>query len=320
MLIPCFNEVVAISKVVRDFQRSLPGASIYVFDNNSTDGTVEEARSAGALVRRETQQGKGNVVRRMFADVEAEVYLLVDGDDTYDASSASLMIGRLTDEQLDMVTAVRRDVARQAYRPGHRAGNRMLTSLVRWMFTCSSDGAAPRDLLSGYRAFSRRFVKSFPAVTRGFEIETELTVHALEMRMPVAEVETLYRERPAGSQSKLSTVRDGFRVLGLIGQLVREERPLQFFTGASIAFAVMALVLVWPLFVTFRETGLVPRLPTAVLVMGLGILSCLSFACGLILETVTHGRRELKRMRYLELSAPSRAAAFSYPASRGAKA
>jgi glycosyltransferase involved in cell wall biosynthesis len=318
VLIPCFNEAVAIGSVVREFRAALPGAQIYVFDNNSTDRTAEAARDAGANVRWERLQGKGNVVRRMFADIEAEVYVLVDGDGTYEAAAAPLMVARLLDEQLDMITGIRRESVREAYRPGHRTGNWLLTNLVLWMFDGRGTPDGARDLLSGYRVFSRRFVKSFPSLARGFEIETELTVHALEMRMPVAGVETAYRERPAGSASKLATFRDGFKVVGLIGQLVREERPLRFFSAASVFFAVTSLILVWPVFLTFRETGLVPRLPTAVLAMGLGILSCLSFACGLILETVTHGRRELKRLRYLELAAPSRNAAVTIQMSRGA--
>jgi glycosyltransferase involved in cell wall biosynthesis len=300
VLIPCYNEEAAIGRVVADFRAALPDATIYVYDNNSRDRTAAVAADAGAVVRGEPLQGKGNVVRRMFADIEADVYVLVDGDDTYHAPSAPALIDKLVGEQLDMVNAARVSTGQAAYRPGHRFGNRLLTSLVTFVF-----GKGTNDMLSGYRVFSRRFVKSFPALAGGFEIETELTVHALELRMPFGEVGTPYKERPEGSVSKLSTVRDGFRILFMIGKLVKEERPLESFSIAAAVFAIASVALAVPVIVTFYETGLVPRLPTAVLAAALMILAFLALACGLILETVTRGRRELKRLAYLLHAAPS---------------
>jgi glycosyltransferase involved in cell wall biosynthesis len=297
--VPCYNEAAAIGRVVTDFRAALPDARIFVYDNNSTDDTFREAQAAGAIVRREPLQGKGNVVRRMFADIEADVYVMVDGDDTYHAASAPLLVRKLIGEQLDMVNAARQSTAAAAYRPGHRFGNVMLTALVNFVF-----GKRTSDMLSGYRVFSRRFVKTFPALSRGFEIETELTVHALELGMPLAETAAPYKERGASSVSKLSTFKDGFRILWLIGKLVKEERPLQSFGIAAIVLAATAVALAWPVFATYMQTGLVPRLPTAVLSTGLMILGFLSLAIGLVLETVTRGRREMKRLRYLELPAP----------------
>jgi glycosyltransferase involved in cell wall biosynthesis len=299
VLVPCYNEEAAVGAVVANFKRALPTATIYVYDNGSRDRTAEVAAAAGAVVRRESLQGKGNVVRRMFADIEADIYVMVDGDDTYDAASAPKLIRELIDEQLDMVNGARVSTAEAAYRPGHRFGNLLLTGLVTMVF-----GKRTSDMLSGYRVFSRRFVKTFPALSRGFEIETELTVHALELRMPIADVPTPYKQRPPGSASKLSTFKDGFRILWMIGKLVKEERPMQFFAIAALALAVVSVMLAWPVFVTFMHTGLVPRLPTAVLSTGLMVLAFLSFASGLVLETVTRGRREMKRLRYLELPAP----------------
>ena len=299
MLIPCYNEEASIATVVRDFRAALPDATVYVYDNNSRDQTVELARAAGAVVRREPLQGKGNVVRRMFADVEADVYVLVDGDATYHAPSAPALVGKLVAEHLDMVNATRVTDIAAAYRPGHRFGNMLLTGLVGHIF-----GNRVADMLSGYRVFSRRFAKSFPALSGGFEIETELTVHALELRMPMGELKTPYKDRPPGSASKLRTFHDGFRILKLILVLVKEERPLQFFSLLSAMLALVSLGFAWPVIVTFMETGLVPRLPTAVLSMGLMLLGFLSLTCGLILETVTRGRREIKRMQYLAIPAP----------------
>jgi glycosyltransferase involved in cell wall biosynthesis len=301
VLVPCMNEEVAIARVVAGFRAALPDADVYVYDNNSTDGTVEAARVAGATVRREPLQGKGNVVRRMFSDVEADVYVLVDGDDTYDAASSPAMIAKLVDEQLDMVNGSREEQNHAAYRPGHRFGNALLTGMVAVIFGNRFD-----DLLSGYRIFSRRYVKSFPALSTGFEIETELTVHALELRMPVAEVGTPYKDRPAGSASKLKTYRDGVRILKTIVNLMKGERPLLFFSMAFAALAALSTALAYPVFDTYRQTGLVPRFPTAILSTGIMLLAFLCLFAGLILDTVTHGRRELKRLRYLEIPAPRR--------------
>ena len=294
VLVPCYNEEVTIRTVVAECRRVLPEATIYVYDNNSTDRTSEMARAAGAVVRSEVLQGKGNVVRRMFADIEAEVYLLVDGDATYDAASAPAMIRRLVDDRLDMVNGARVTEVRAAYRPGHRFGNRLLTGLVAWTF-----GNGLTDMLSGYRVFSRRYVKSFPSLAVGFEIETELTIHALHLRMPIAEIATPYRERPSGSTSKLSTYRDGLRILWKILVFIKEERPMAFFSLIGLGFCLLAVVLMVPILREFLATGLVPRLPTAVLSMGLMTIGFISFACGLILDTVSRGRSEMKRMRYL---------------------
>jgi glycosyltransferase involved in cell wall biosynthesis len=301
VLIPCYNEEATVAKVVGDFRTALPLATVYVYDNASNDMTSSVARAAGAVVVHEPQRGKGNVVRRMFADVDADIYLLVDGDDTYDASAAPLLIDRLLNDQLDMVNGARVSDQQTAYRPGHRFGNALFTYLVSGIF-----GRRFKDILSGYRILSRRFVKSFPALASGFEIETELTVHALELRMPVAEVETIYSERPEGSESKLSTFRDGFRILTTIIQLMKEERPLPFFTGIFAFMTVVSTALAYPLLITFLDTGLVPRFPTAILASAMMILAFLSLACGVILDTVSHGRREMKRLRYLEFQAPPR--------------
>ncbi|MGO8952331.1 MAG: glycosyltransferase family 2 protein [Rhodomicrobium sp.] len=295
VLIPCYNEEVTIAKVVSDFRSALPAALIYVYDNNSKDRTAELARDAGAIVRKETLQGKGNVMRRMFADIEADVYVLADGDDTYDAPSAPKLISELLQNHLDMVNGLRQTEAKEAYRLGHRFGNMLLTGTVRKLF-----GDRFLDMLSGYRVLSRRFVKSFPALATGFEIETELTIHALELRMPAAEIPTPYRGRPEGSASKLRTFHDGFRILRTIAVLVKRERPLSFFGGLCAVLVVSALILGAPVVETYFETGLVPRLPTAVLATGLVLLGFLSLTCGLILDTVTHGRRELKRLFYLQ--------------------
>jgi hypothetical protein len=300
VLVPCFNEEAAIGRVVADFHNALPHARICVYDNNSSDRTSSVARDAGAEVSLEGRQGKGHVVRRMFADIDADIYVLVDGNATYYAPSAPRMIDRLIADRLDMVVGFRVDQELAAYRPGHRLGNRMLTGLLGHIF-----GEAFKDVLSGYRVFSRRFVKSFPALSDGFEIETELTVHALELNLGVAEIETPYFSCPVGSQSKLSTWRDGFRILGTIVRLHRSEKPLRFFGAAGMFLIAMALVLAAPLVMTYLEQGIVPRLPTVVLSTGLILLGFLSIACGLILDTVTRGRRELKRLAYLALRPPS---------------
>jgi glycosyltransferase involved in cell wall biosynthesis len=294
VVIPCLNEAEAIAKVVRDYQQALPGAHVYVIDNASTDQTGEVARSAGATVIREPLRGKGNAVRRAFADIDADLYVLVDGDDTYDPAVAPVMVKELQTKHLDMVTGVRRSTAVATYRPGHRFGNRLLTGVVRWIF-----GDRITDMLSGYRVFSRRFVKSFPALAEGFETETEFTVHALELRLPVAEVETAYRVRFEGTTSKLRTWSDGFRILSLIIALVKHERPLQFFSWLGCFLAVLGVVLGTPIVIEFSRTGLVPRLPTAVLATGIELMACLSMVSGLILDSVSRGRKELKRLAYL---------------------
>jgi glycosyltransferase involved in cell wall biosynthesis len=301
VLVPCFNEEAAVATVVADFRKALPSAEIFVYDNNSSDRTAAVARDAGAQVRNERRQGKGHVVRRMFADIDADIYVLVDGDATYDAASAPRMIDALLSDHLDMVVGFRVDQAEAAYRPGHRTGNRMLTGFLSSVF-----GQAFRDILSGYRVFSRRFVKSFPVLSDGFEIETELSVHALELALPVAEIETPYYARPEGSFSKLNTGRDGFRILGTIIKLYRSEKPLRFFTAIGIFLTLVAIGLIIPIIVTYLEIGLVPRLPTAVLSMGLMILAVLSASSGLVLDTVTRGRREMKLLAYLSHSPISR--------------
>jgi glycosyltransferase involved in cell wall biosynthesis len=294
VLIPCHNEAATIAGVVADFSAQLPGSTIYVYDNNSSDDTARLAREAGACVRHEPLQGKGNVVRRMFSDIEADIFVLVDGDGTYDSHSAPPLVDLIATHGLDMVNCARVPVTETAFRPGHAFGNRLLTALVAWIF-----GNRMSDILSGYRAMSRRFVKSFPALSSGFEIETELTVHALEMRVPIAEVPAPYRERPQGSASKLRTLHDGIRILKLIVHLVKEERPLQFFSVIFFLLSIAALGLAWPVVQTYFATGLVPRLPTALLATGLAILAALSLVCGFVLDTVTRGRRELKRLFYL---------------------
>jgi len=301
VLVPCYNEEAAIADVVRAFRSELPDAVVYVYDNNSTDRTTDVARAAGALVRRETHQGKGFVVRRMFADVDADIYLLVDGDATYDAPSAPRMIDKLVNDHLDMVVGFRVDQSAAAYRPGHRTGNWMLTGFLSSVF-----GQSFKDILSGYRVFSRRFVKSFPVLSDGFEIETELSVHALELALPVAEIETPYYARPEGSVSKLNTWRDGFRILGTILKLYRSEKPLRFFTAIGVFLALVSVGLAIPVIITFLEEGLVPRLPTAVLSMGLMIVAILSVSSGLVLDTVTRGRREMKLLAYLSHPAINR--------------
>jgi glycosyltransferase involved in cell wall biosynthesis len=300
VLIPCRDEAVTIGQVVSDFRQQLPDARVYVYDNNSSDQTAAIAEQAGATVRREMRQGKGNVVRRMFADIEADAYVLVDGDGTYDPADAPAMLRMLASQQLDMVTGVRVDTSRESYRPGHRLGNHVLTGIVRHIF-----GDWISDMLSGYRVFSRRFVKSFPALSVGFETETEFTVHALELGMPLGEIRTRYQERPEGSASKLHTYRDGIRILRTILNLVKEERPLMFFASIGALFLLVSLALGIPVVAHFLKTGLVPRLPTAVLSVAFVLLAFLSLFCGLILDSVARGRKEAKRIAYLALRAIS---------------
>lgn len=301
VLVPCFNEETTIAKVIADFRAALPEATIYVYDNNSTDRTVEIAGAAGALVRREMRQGKGNVVRRMFADVDADIYVLVDGDATYDPASVRVMIARLIEDRLDTVIAARVPEEPGAYRPGHEAGNRLLTRFFAVTFN-----ATFTDVLSGYRVFSRRFVKSFPVLSSGFEIEIELSAHVVELDLAAGEVPTPYYARPKGSASKLSTWRDGLRILATVVGLYRSERPLSFFSALGTMLAIVSVGLAIPIFITYFEQGIVPRLPTAILATGLMLLAFLSIVAGLVLDTVTRGRREMKRLIYLQQRAPDK--------------
>jgi glycosyltransferase involved in cell wall biosynthesis len=298
VLLPCYNEEAAIAQTVAGFRAALPAAHVYVYDNNSSDRTREAAAAAGAIVRTERMQGKGNVVRRMFADVDADIYVMADGDATYDAAAAPELVRRLVEEQLDMVVGARKSEVEEAYRRGHRLGNRVFTGLLASLF-----GRTFSDIFSGYRVFSRRFVKSFPALSRGFETETEISVHALELAMPVGEMVTAYGARPEGSHSKLSTYRDGWRIMRTILHLFRIERPVLFYGGIAAFLAALGLILAVPLAITYAATGLVPRFPTAILVTGLMIVAALSFFCGLILDTVVRGRREVRRLFYLSFPA-----------------
>ncbi|MCB1906957.1 MAG: glycosyltransferase [Rhodocyclaceae bacterium] len=301
VVLPCYNEAAAVARVVEDFRQALPMAEVHVFDNNSSDDTAVLAEAAGAVVHHVSRPGKGNVVRRMFADVDADIYVLADGDATYHAASASRMIATLVGSDLDMVIGIRVHERHEAYRPGHQWGNRMLTGAMRRIF-----GGSFSDMLSGYRVLSRRFVKSFPATSHGFEIETELTIHAQELRMPCAEVETPYGVRPEGSESKLRTYSDGWRILSTIVRLFAIERPFRFYSYMALALALLALLLAAPLLVTYVETGQVPRLPTAVLATGIALMAGLSFCAGLILQTVTVGRREVRHLSYLAVGTFSR--------------
>ncbi len=303
VLVPCLDEEVAIRKVVADFRAALPDATVYVYDNNSTDKTSEVATAAGAVVRRERRPGKGNVVRRMFQDIEADIYVMVDGDDTYDATVAPELVAKLVTENLDMVVGKRVETHEAAYRAGHRLGNAVLTGLVGRIF-----GSQLADMLSGYRVFSRRFVKSFPSSSREFEIETELTVHAMQMKMAIAEVDTNYKERPPGSTSKLRTFRDGWRILLTITNLLRNERPLLFFALVGWTFIAVAVALGIPVVIEYARTGFVPRVPTAILCTGLVVIAVLCFATGLILDLVAHVRREAKRLAYLQYRSPAESA------------
>jgi glycosyltransferase involved in cell wall biosynthesis len=294
VIIPCFNEEAAIAKVVRDFRASLPAAEIYVYDNNSGDRTAEAAERAGAVVRREPQQGKGHVVRRMFRDIEADFYVMVDGDDTYDAALAPALLALAMEGPCDLVNGVRREVDPEAYRGGHRLGNALLTGAVRRIF-----GDRVRDMLSGYKVLSRRFVKSFPVLSQGFDIETELTVHALALFLPVAHATGDYRGRPAGSSSKLRTWSDGWRILMMILKLLRHERPLFFFGSIALVLAAASLALFLPVLDTYLRTGLVPRFPTAILSTGIMLTAALSLLAGLVLDTISRGRREVRLLAYL---------------------
>jgi glycosyltransferase involved in cell wall biosynthesis len=299
VLLPCYNEEAAIAATVAGFRAALPGATVYVYDNNSRDRTRQIAAEAGAVVRTEGQQGKGHVVRRMFADIDADIYVMADGDLTYDPKAAPAMVDLLVADQLDMVVGTRRHEKKDAYRGGHVLGNKLFTGLLAGLF-----GRSFSDIFSGYRVFSRRFVKSFPVLSSGFEIETEMSVHALELRMPVSELDTVYAARPEGSESKLSTWADGWRILKTIVTLYRIERPVLFYGSIGALLVALAVVLAFPLVVTYLNTGLVPRFPTAILVTGMIIVAVLCFFAGLILDTVTRGRREVRRLAYLSLAAP----------------
>ena len=294
VLVPCYNEALTVAEVVRGFRASLPEATIYVYDNNSSDGTADIARAAGAEVRFESRPGKGNVVRRMFVDVEADWYIMVDGDATYDPAAAPRLLATAQQGGYDMVNVARDETGEKAYRRGHRFGNRLLTGLVGLIF-----GSQTSDMLSGYKVFSRRFVKSFPAMSAGFEIETELMIHALELQAPIGEISAPYGERPEGSISKLATWRDGFLILRLVGLLVQRERPLEFFGAVGALLLLSALILGLPVVWTFFETGLVPRLPTAVLASTFTLVAFLSFTVGIVLNAITHSRREMKRLAYI---------------------
>lgn len=304
VILPCHNEELTVRPVVEGFRQALPEAEIYIFNNLSTDRTAEVAAEVGAHVRNVNLKGKGNVVRRMFADVDADVYVMADGDATYHAPSARILIDMLIDQQLDMVVGARVEAEREAngkgeaYRPGHRWGNKLLTGTVQKIF-----GGSFRDMLSGYRVFSRRYAKSFPAHSQGFEIETELNVHALELRMPCAEIDTPYGARPEGSSSKLSTYRDGWRILKTIGRLVVSEKPLQFFGWLGALLMLAAVALATPILVEYGHTGLVRRFPTLILVTALMVSGALSCVSGMILQAVTHTRREIKQFAYLGVKA-----------------
>jgi hypothetical protein len=299
VLIPCLNEEQTVARVVDGFRAALPDADIYVYDNGSSDGTAAVAQAAGAVVRTEPRAGKGYVVRRMFADVEADLYVLVDGDETYEAAAAPRMIDMLLEQQLDMVVGCRDTETDGAYRRGHRFGNAALTGFLARFF-----GAGFTDILSGYRVLSRRFVKTFPCLSSGFEIETEMAVHALTLELPCGEVRTAYRERPEGSASKLRTFSDGFRILGAMIGLLRQEKPAQFFGAIGGATALLSVLIAWPLAITYLQTGLVPRFPTAILCTGLMIIALLTFASGLILDSVARSRMEHRRLAYLRMGAP----------------
>ncbi len=298
VLLPCYNEGPAIAEVVRAFRQALPDCDIYVYDNGSTDDTAVQAHEAGAIVRFEPRRGKGNVVARMFTDIKADVYVMSDGDNTYDPSAAPAMIEKLTQECLDMVVGVRSDQDREkVYRPGHRFGNRIMTAVVAYLFENKF-----HDVLSGYRVLSRRFVKSFPSLGSGFEIEVLLTVHALELRLPTAEVESSYFERVPGTTSKLNTVADGLRILGTIVYLFKEVHPFRFFGMLAAALAGISFAFGIPVILEFLRTGMVPRFPTAILATGLMILAAISLTCGIILDSVSRGRLEVKRLHYQSLA------------------
>jgi glycosyltransferase involved in cell wall biosynthesis len=300
VLLPCFNEELTVASAVTAFKQILPDCTVYVYDNASTDQTAAQARQAGATVATEIRRGKGEVVRRMFADIDADIYVMADGDGTYDAPSAPQLIEKLISENLDMVVGSRKETteakSNEAYRVGHKLGNRLFNCFVALLFSRQFS-----DIFSGYRVFSRRFVKSFPAFAKGFEIETELTVHSLDLRLPVAEIATPYKARPEGSESKLNSVTDGFRILGTIFMLLKETKPIQFFTALFLIFASLSIALAISLLISFLDTGLVPRIPTAILTTGIMLVGVVCFICGLILDSVSRGRREAKLLHYLSI-------------------
>ena len=315
VLIPCFNEGAAIASVVQGFKRSLPTAIIYVYDNNSTDDTVDQALAAGARVRAEARQGKGNVICRMFADIDADVYVMVDGDGTYDSSQARQLVDKLLAGPYDMVNGRRIETGAKNYRSGHRFGNVVLTGLVGMLFERQFS-----DMLSGYKLFSRRFVKSFPAQPKGFEMETELTVHALQMGMAVAEIDTLYSDRAVGTSSKLNTWRDGFRILRTIIRLIKNDRPFEFFGLISTFLMVVAAIFFGPILLDYLRTGLVPRLPTLILITGMVMCAALSLLSGVLLEATTFSRREARRLQYLSIPIFEGASKYSSTAPEGTAA
>ncbi|MBL8576850.1 MAG: glycosyltransferase [Mesorhizobium sp.] len=298
ILIPCYNEEKTIGDVVSRFRATLPSASVYVYDNNSSDLTALKARSSGAIVIREPRQGKGNVVRRMFADIEADIYVMVDGDGTYAPEDAPQLINALLTGHCDMVVGTRRGVTDDAGRTGHAFGNRLFNGLYKRLF-----GRDFTDIFSGYRAFTRRFVKSFPAVSGGFEIETEMSVHASQLKLPVSEIALDYGRRPEGSSSKLSTYKDGARILWMFAMLAKETQPMRFFGMIASVFAAAGLILMTPILVEYAATGLVPRMPTWVLSLGLLMFATMMVVTGLVLDSVSRGRAELKRVAYLGLPA-----------------
>lgn len=294
VLIPCYNEALTIQTVISDFRAALPEASIYVYDNRSTDNTLSLAKSANAQVKEVHLRGKGQVVRRMFTEIEADIYILVDGDATYDAPSAPRAIALLKEQSLDMIVCTRTPKDKSAFPRGHSFGNRWFTQAVNILFNSHF-----HDILSGYRVLSRRFVKSFPIISQGFEIEAEITIHAMQLGVPVAEINTPYAERPVGSTSKLRTLRDGFKILKRVLSLFFYFRPLLFFTVFFLGLSISSLVLGLPIVTYFLEHNTVPRLPTALLAASLGLLACMSLLCGIILDSISRSRQEAKRCWYL---------------------
>jgi glycosyltransferase involved in cell wall biosynthesis len=294
VLLPCYNEGSAIYNVVKAFKDTLPTAQIYVYDNNSTDDTRHQAALAGAIVRQELRQGKGHVVRRMFSDIEADIYIMADGDGTYDTASAPLLIQLLLENELDMVVGTRREQTDSAHRTGHKLGNILFNWALKILFLSPF-----KDIFSGYRVFSRRFVKSFPALSAGFDIETEMSIHTLFNQIPFMEFETPFFDRAEGTESKLSTFKDGIKIMWRMVHLFKEYKPMPFFGGIGSVLGLTALVLGFPILREFLATGLVPRIPTALLCTGLSVTAMLSFVCGFILDSLCRMRKENMRLFYL---------------------